>query len=1071
MTGRTQAVSRIRRLRLDTCKMCISMLMSSQRGPRPIGVWACGVAVLLAAMALGIPAAAEWSLASVLKPDARKARAAFQQGKKAETEQDWPAAYRAYSDAVAWAPTNHEYELRLEAARSQLVQQKVAEAEKDAIRGRWDDAERELTSASRLDPSNSTVRERLLELAAASQLATNEVETRDISGEMHLDYRRGTERFDYRGDTAGAYQELARRFGVEVAFDQDLRPRNIHFHIDEDVDFPTAARLLGDMTGTFWRPLAPHLFFVAENTPQKRKDYDRSVVRTILLPASETPDQMTEVLRTVREVTGITRSDLDVRSRTIRLRASPPAVQVATDLINGLEQPRGEVILEMEVLEVDRDRATQLGITPPQKAVAFTLTPEQLQQAEQSAAGLVNVINQILGGGGALIPPVVAFGGGQTTYFATLPGAMADFAEMLSLVRSGRRILLRAQDGEPATFFVGDRIPVSLATFSPSFSASGATTTPIENPIVSYAVGNNPVSIVEADFHDTTSGNIDLAVLNRTDDTISILEGNGDGTFNPQTVIALPTGFVPTSFAASNFTSSGHKDLVVTGTMGGTSAGGVLILLGNGNGTFNQTAQSPIAVGNDPVFVVTNDFNNDGFQDLAIANQGDNSISIFLGTGNGTFQTPAPPPILLPAGSEPTGLAAADVNGDGIADLVDANQGTNSISVFFGNGDGTFLKPANYPTGNEPVYVALGDFNNLGALDIAVANHGAPTANNSGNSVTVYYNQIGTTNVPLGTFVAGATRDFSAGNGPTAIAIADYNLDGLADLAIADEADNAVTLLFNAGNETFTAAPAELPVGTAPVSIVTTDFNGDGRPDAAVADNGSAQATVILNTNLFNAAATTGLAPGTPFPGVQYLDIGLKLKATPRVHLNNDVTLQLSFELSSVTDQSFNSIPVIATENFDQIVRVKQNETAVLAQFLQSQLTYSTTGNPGIAEIPGIGLLDQNQSNQRQNTEVIILVTPRLVRLPLRENHAIYAGQGALEGPGAAPSPANAAPPATPPPQPPQPGPPGGPPPGTPGPPVQPPGTPPPSPPELQAPPAQPPEEQPPQPPARRPDQ
>jgi len=1034
------------------------MRQSANGRPAPGRFWANGVVAFLLAVGLAVPARAQ-SEDDASEGDPQRAKAAFQLGVQAEKKQEWAAAYSAYSDAVEWAPKNRQYELHRELARSQVVQGKIDAAEKDAVAGRFEEAVRSLQAASRLDPTNPTVRERLAELIAVSEPATDQVEVRDISGEIELAYRAGKQRFDYRGDTAGAYEELARRFGVEVAFDQDLRSRTIHFHVDEDVDFPTAARLLGEMTGTFWRPLTRYLFFVADNTPQKRKDYDASVVRTILLPASETPDQMTEVLRTVREITGITRSDLDIRSRTITLRASPEAVQVATDLIDGLERPSGELILEMEILQLDRNDATQLGITPPQTATAYALSPQQIEEAQQSLTGLVNVINQIFGGGGALIPPVIAFGGGKTTFLATLPGASADFAEMLSRVRQGRRVLLRAQDGQPATLFVGDRIPVSLATYSPSFSASGATTSPIESPIVNYAVGNDPVSIVTANFHDTlATSSLDLAVANKADNTISILQGNGDGTFNPQTVITLPAGFAPTALVTANFTSSGHKDLAVTGSFVGSNTGGVFVLLGNGAGTFTQTAQSPIAVGNNPVFVVTNDFNSDGFLDLAIANQGDSTISIFLGNGDGTFKIPAPPPILLPVGSEPTGLAAADLNGDSKPDLVTANQGTNTISVFFGNGDGTFQTPTNYATGNAPVYVALGDFNNQGALDIAVANNGAPTANNSGNSVTIYYNQISTTNIPLGTFVSGATRDFSAGNGPTAIVVADFNLDGLADLAITDEADNAVTILFNAGQQNFTAAPAELPVGTAPVSIVTADFNGDGRPDAAIADSGSAQATVILNTNFFG-MGTTGSA-GTPFPGVQYLDIGLKVKATPRVHRNDDVTLQLSFELSSVTDQSFNSIPVIATENVDQTVRVKQDETAVVAAFLQSQRTNSLTGNPGIAEIPGIGWFDKNQNTQHEDTELVILVTPRMVRLAPRENRAIYAGEGALQGPGAGENPVNLAP-SPPTGAPPQPGPP---------PPVQ-PGPPPqlPPPPELQAPP-QPPGESSPQP-QRRPDQ
>jgi general secretion pathway protein D len=141
-----------------------------------------------------------------------------------------------------------------------------------------------------------------------------------------------------------------------------------------------------------------------------------------------------------------------------------------------------------------------------------------------------------------------------------------------------------------------------------------------------------------------------------------------------------------------------------------------------------------------------------------------------------------------------------------------------------------------------------------------------------------------------------------------------------------------------------------------------------------------------------------GLA-GTPYPGAQYLDIGLKVKATPRIHADNDVTLQLSFDISSLTNQNFNSIPVISTETVEQTVRVKQNETAVLAGFLQSQVTNAIEGNPGIVDIPALGLFDQNRSKQQEDSQLLILVTPRMVRLAPRQDRVIYAGQGSLEGP------------------------------------------------------------------------
>lgn len=1007
----------------------------SARGvPRLIYPWAAALAVALTAIALLVPARAQSPAGGAnqsgatrsFKPDAKKAKVAYQQGMQAEQQQDWAAAYSAYSDAVNWAPTDREYSLRREIARSRLVQSKVDAAERDAISGRLDDARRELLSASNLDPSNRVVHERLAELLAVDPDRTSKIASPDIGGEIHLEYRPGSQSFDYRGDTQGAYEELARRFGVDVAFDADLRPRAVHFHID-DVDFPTAARLLGDMTGTFWRPITRRLFFVAEDTAQKRKDYDASIVRTVLLPASETPDQMTEILRTVREVTGITRSDLDIRSRTLTLRASPRAIAVATDLIDGLEQPRGELILEIEVLEVDRNYARQLGITPPQTSKVITLTPQELQDIQQNGLqGVIDVINQVIGlpssvsglsssqiatliganqlNLSSLLPPIVAFGGGKTTFFATMPGAAANLSEMLSLVRQGRRILLRAQDGEPATFFVGDRIPVSLATLSNSFAGTGAGTPGVSStnfPTTNYPVGNKPSFVTTAILR--TGGTIsDLIVANSADNTISVLLGNGDGTFEPQVTYPLgaTTDTDPVWIATGDFNNDGNVDLAVANEGSDT----ISIFLGNGDGTFKPATDIP--TGHTPVAVVAANFNTNSASnnnvDLAVVNQADNTVTIFLGNGAGAF-TPVTPTIAT--GRTPTSAAAADFNDDGKIDLAVTNSLDNTVSVFLGNGDGTFTQASSSPfaVGNSPAYVTVGDFNADGFPSLATANSGAPTSTNTGNTVSILLNQLNSSGIPTGNFAPlAAQRDFPAGNGPVSIAVADYNIDGLPDLAVAAQADNAVSILLNLGGGLF-GPHFELPVGTGPASITTGVFNGDSRPDVAAANSGSADVSVILNSSSF-VGVGTGLA-GTAYPAAQYLDIGLKVKATPRIHTDDDVTLQLSFDISSLTNQSLNSIPVISTETVEQTVRVKQNETAVLAGFMQGQLTGAITGNPGIASVPVVGLFDQNQSAQQQGSELLILVTPRMVRLAPKQNRAIYAGQGALEGPTGAQAP------------------------------------------------------------------
>jgi Bacterial type II and III secretion system protein/FG-GAP-like repeat len=916
------------------------------------------------------------------KADAKKAKESYQQGVRDERNEDWDSAYTAYSDAVNYAPNNREYFIHRELVKSRVVQERAEAAERDAISGKLDKARQELLSATYLDPTNRVLRERLAELIAADPGQVRAVTAPDLAGPVHLDYKPGTHSFDYRGDTKGAYETVGKQFGVEVAFDGDLVSRPARFQVS-DVDFPTAMRLLGDMSETFWRPLARHLFFVAQNTPQKRKEYDVSVVRTILLPASETADQMTEMSRLVREIAGIPRSNLDVNSRTLTLRASPQAIAVATDLIDNLEKPTGEMVLEIEILEVDKNYARQLGITPPETAQTFTVSSAQIQEAESSEEGLLNVLQQVFGS--TTVPGLIAFGGGLTTEFATLPGATADFSSMLSLVRSGQRILLRAQDGQPATFFAGQRIPVSLSTYSASFlsgSGVGGAGTGVANPIVNYPAGNAPSFIATASLRD--NGVNDLIVANSADNTVSVLLGNGDGTFATQ--VTYKTGTDPVSIATGQFNTNtdNFPDLAVANKAANTVS--ILLSSSAGDGTF--LPKTDIPTGKAPVSVVSASFHDvtaPGSVDLAVANQADSTISIYQGNGNGTFLPPTL--VTLPAGFEPTSLAAADLNGDGHIDLVVADQGNNSFSVLLGRGDGTFQPRVDYPTGDAPVYVALGDFNNQGALDVV-------TANNTANTVSVYYNQISNQNIPTGTFVAGATRDFPAGNGPTSIAVADYNLDGLADIVVSDETDNAISVILNLGSENF-ATNVELPVDTAPVSVVSADFNGDSRPDAATANNGSANATVILNSSsLFGSGIG---ASGVPYPGVEYLDVGLKVKVTPRIH-PDDVTLNLALDISSLTGTSLNSIPVISNSTVEQTLRLKQDETAMLAGFLEANLTNAIAGTPGVAELPDIGYLAGNQAAQEEDNELLILVTPRMVRLAPRKDQLIYAGQGSEAG-------------------------------------------------------------------------
>jgi tetratricopeptide (TPR) repeat protein len=949
------------------------------------------------------PAAEQKLPAPPRKQDVKQGKKAYNQGLKLEQNGDWQAAYDAYSDAVDWDPSSREYLVRQAVAKGQVVQMKVDLAEREAVSGHFSNALHALRDALQLDPSNRTIRERLTEMEALDPARARQIIAEPVLvPAVQLEHRPGKQSFQLHGQTESAYQAVAQRFGVEVAFDVDVRQVPVQLDL-QDMDFATALRVLGQATDTFWKPLTKHLFFVAPDTMQKRKDYEVSIVRTVLLASSETNEQMTELSRLVREIAGITRTDLDTRSRTLTMRASPQALAVATGIIEDLERPPDELILDIEVMEVDRNNNLDLGVTGPQTATIYSIPTNAAQLVQQGGATALNALLTQVFGSASAIPPVLAFGGGKTTFFYTLPGATATLSNFLSTVRAGRRVVLRAEDGQPATFFVGERFPVSLAQYSSSLvgnATSTAAQTPTASaststlPIITVTTGTNPDFVVTADFNDDNFQ--DFAVANFTDGTLSIFDGNptSAGTFLTPTTV--PVGAGPTWISTGFFnTKTDTTNTIVDLAVANQVAGTVSILHGNGDGTFTAEPSLTLPVGAGPTAIAVADFNGDGFADLAVVNKDANTLSIFLGNGDETFQTPT----TVVTGNAPTSIVAQafNPNAPSILDLAVTNSTDNTLQIFLGNGKGAFTNGVTYNTGVTPVYVASADVNLDGNLDLVVADSGAPTtANSVGNSVSVFLgNGDGTFILP-----GGSRMDFPAGTTPTSFVIADFNDDGIPDLGVTASGDNAFALMLGAGGGVFNA-PIEVPVGTTPDSIATADFNGAGLPDVVMTNFGSNSASIILDSSSL-IGLLSGSGVGTQFPNAQYIDIGLKVKATPRVHENGDVSLQFEFTLSSLAGNSLNNIPVLNNQEIHQSVRVQRDQSALLAGYLAPERTTTLNGTPGLANLPLNGLVGGTTSTQFTNTEVLILVTPRIVDSATRNrDHLIYAGRGQIGGPGA----------------------------------------------------------------------
>ena len=372
--------------------------------------------------------------------------------------------------------------------------------------------------------------------------------------------------------------------------------------------------------------------------------------------------------------------------------------------------------------------------------------------------------------------------------------------------------------------------------------------------IITVGSGDSiPEGIVTADFNNDGVADLAITDVKGSDPRARIYLGNGSGGFTAggtQTV-----GIDPTSIAAGDFNGDNKFDVAVANYSDRT----ISVLSGDGSGnllagsTFNAGAPYTVTIGGVPTnttnprprIIISGDFNSDGKADLAWTNDYDNvsgtevAGTIGIAINNGTATPFSSVTATDTIGNNPYGLIATDLNGDGKLDLIAANSpstGNGSISALLGNGNGTFQSAVNTTVGTRPRYFAAGDFNRDGKQDLALSQ------TSSDNNLRILLGN------GSGGFSSQSTLSMGVEAAPRGVISADFNADGYLDVAVSSVAGDNVSIFLGSGDGNFNTRKV-FAAGDAAYWMASADFDRDGLPDLAITNDSATSSSITLLLN------------------------------------------------------------------------------------------------------------------------------------------------------------------------------------------------------------------------------
>ena len=433
------------------------------------------VAILLVAV-LAIAAGAE------------SAKSFFNKGKRAEARQDYVVAYEFFKKAYDAHPDDIKYRISYERSRMLASSAHVDAGQKLRDVGKLAEAMQEFEYAAKIDPSNdaamqevrktqsmideaqtpaappvdpnhSRLSRRILEAAGPVELApvSNQPITLRIAN-----------------DTKMIYETIGKLAGINVLFDPDYTSRRIPLELN-GVTLEEALDIVSFESKTFWRPITPNTIFVAADTPQKRKDLEQSVLKTFYLSNSTAPTDLQDVQNAIRQVLDVQKVIPIPSQNAIIVRGTPDQIALVEKIIDDLDRAKPEVIVDIAILQVRRDKLRDLGIKPPTSASVALQTPNATTATTSTSTSTNTTSNTNNTTNNTNGITLNTFNNLSANDFAvTLSQASANFLfndDNSKLIQNPE---IRASDNQKATLKIGDRVPIATGSFGAGFGGIGA---------------------------------------------------------------------------------------------------------------------------------------------------------------------------------------------------------------------------------------------------------------------------------------------------------------------------------------------------------------------------------------------------------------------------------------------------------------------------------------------------------------------------------------------------------------------------------------------------------------------